>query len=150
MVLLDEIQDLAFFRGCAPELIKQVALVAQLQEHLPGTVLFSEGHPSPWVYLLLQGEVNLEIDVPGHGALLIQTLGSGELLGWSPVLATGPMTATARALTRCRLAALDAAQILKISECDLRFGLEFFRRTALALAQRLRATRLQLAAGRPA
>jgi CRP-like cAMP-binding protein len=148
MVLLDELQDLAFFQGFPPEHLKQLARAAHLKEHLPGTVLFSEGRASAYVYLLLQGEVRLEIEVPGQGALPIQTLGAGELIGWSPLLRAGPMTATAHTVTRCRLAALDAAQILALSDQDPRFGLEFMRRTAVALAQRLRATRLLVVASR--
>jgi CRP-like cAMP-binding protein len=146
MVLLDELQDLAFLEGFAPEHLRQIARAAQLKEYLPGVVLFCEGRASPYVYLLLQGEVRLDIAVPGQGALPIQTLSSGELVGWSPVLRTGPMTATAHTVTRCRLAALDAAQVLAMSDQDPRFGMEFLRRTAVALAQRLRATRQKVVA----
>ena len=54
------------------------------------------------------------------------------------------MTATARALTSCRVAALDAEQVRTLAERDTRFGMEFFRSMSAALAERLRATRLQL------
>jgi hypothetical protein len=47
-------------------------------------------------------------------------------------------------LTPCRLAALDAGQIRALAERDTRFGMEFFRSMTTALAERLRATRLQL------
>jgi CRP-like cAMP-binding protein len=144
MVPLDELEELAFCEGLAPEHLHLIARAARLQEHLPGTVLFREGHESPYVYLLLQGEVSLEVEVPGEGALSVQELGAGELLGWSPVLGLGPMTGTARTLTRCRLAALAAADVRALGRQDPLFGAEFLRRTATALAQRLRATRLQL------
>jgi CRP-like cAMP-binding protein len=54
------------------------------------------------------------------------------------------MTATARAVGRCRVAALDAEQILALADLNPKFGREFYRCTAAALAERLRATRLQI------
>jgi CRP-like cAMP-binding protein len=54
------------------------------------------------------------------------------------------MTATAVSTTRCRLAALPADQITALADRDPRFGLEFFRCTSAALAERLRATRQQI------
>ncbi len=144
MVVLDELEDLTFCQGLVPEHLYTIARAARLQEHLPGKVLFREGHESPYVYLLLQGEVSLEIEVPGEGPLSVQAVGAGELLGWSPLLGLGPMTATARTTTRCRLATLAAADVLALSKQDPLFGEEFLRRTAATLSQRLRALRLQV------
>jgi CRP-like cAMP-binding protein len=144
MVPLDELEGLAFCQGLAPEYLYLIARTARLQEHLPGTVLFREGYESPYVYVLLQGEVDLEVEVPGEGPLSVQAVEAGELLGWSSALWPGPMTATARTLTRCRLAALAAADLRALSRQDPAFGAAFLRRTAAALAQRLHATRVQL------
>ena len=144
MILLDELENLTFCEGLAPDHLHMIARAARLEEHLPGTVLFREGHESAYVYLLLQGEVSLEIEVPGQEPLAVQQVGAGELLGWSPLFGLGPMTATARTTTRCRLGALAAADVLALSRQDALFGQEFLRRTAATLSQRLRALRLQV------
>ena len=144
MVPIDELEELAFCQDLAPEHLHLIARVARLEEHPPSTVLFREGHESPYVYLLLQGEVGLEIELFGEGPVSVQAVEGGELLGWSPVLGLGPMTATARTLTRCRLAVLDATHLRALSRQDPVFAAEFLRRTAAALAQRLHATRVEL------
>jgi CRP/FNR family transcriptional regulator, cyclic AMP receptor protein len=54
------------------------------------------------------------------------------------------MTASARALTDVRVVALDARAVLDLCDQDPRFGFQFMRRTAAAIAARLSATRLQL------
>jgi CRP-like cAMP-binding protein len=92
----------------------------------------------------LGGKVELEVRVPGVGAMPIQVVGPGELLGWSPVLQLGPMTATAQALTRCHVVAFDARRLLERCEEAPQFGMEFLRRTSATVAQRLGATRLRL------
>jgi CRP/FNR family transcriptional regulator, cyclic AMP receptor protein len=114
-----------------------------------GDCIFQEGQNKRTIYLVVEGEVALEIHVPDIEAVRVYRVGPGELLGWSPVLGHGSMTATARALTPCRLAALDAEQIRTRAEPDTRFGMEFFRAMSIALAERLRAIRLLLPNPRP-
>jgi len=133
-----------FLEGIAPDDLSQIAGIAEVQEMSAGGVVFREGMKSQHVYLVLEGRVALEIRVPGRGAVSIQTVSTGELLGWSPMLETSPMTATARAVNSTRLLVLHAPQLVALGEHNPRLGLELMRRTALALAQRLNATRLQL------
>jgi CRP-like cAMP-binding protein len=144
MVLAEELENVAFVRQFTPAHQKKLAGLARLKEHQADDVIFAEGEHCPEVYLVLDGEVGLEIRVPGCGVIEVHRIGPGGLLGWSPVLGGGPMTATAHTATRCRLAALDADQIVALADRDPRFGLEFFRRMSAALAERLRATRLQI------
>ena len=75
----------------------------------PGTsrrdrILFREGEACPFVYLVLRGSVTLEMTVSSRGTVPVQTVGPGDPAQWTPLLRLGPMTATARTLTRCRLA----------------------------------------------
>jgi CRP-like cAMP-binding protein len=142
--LLDALRMVRFLEGITEIERHQLASVARLVEYRSGAVIFSEGQRLARIFLVVEGAVALEIRVPEHGARRIQTVGPGELLGWSPVLDQTPMTATARALISCRLIALDAAQVLGLCHHDWKFGYMFMRRTARALATRLNATRLQL------
>ena len=144
MVPLDELEDSGFLRSLSATYRQQITSIARPRAYVAGAVLFQEGENERQVYLVLNGEVGLEIRVPEIGVVQVHRVSPGELLGWSPVLGRGAMTATARALTACRLAALDAGEIRALAEQDTRFGMEFFRSMSAALAERLRATRLQL------
>lgn len=142
--LLEVLHRIRFLDGIADEDLHRIASVARLQSFRPGAVLFREGDSVTQVFLVSEGNVALEVGVPGYGARRIHTVGAGELLGWSPVLDQGPMTATSRALTATQVVAIDAFQVLALCHQDPNFGFAFMRRTARALAQRLNATRLQL------
>ena len=144
MVLVEELENVAFLRQFTPAHQKKIAGLARLKEHQPDDVLFAEGEHCPDVYVVLDGDVGLDIRVPGCGVIDVHHVGPGGLLGWSPVLGGGAMTATAVCVTRCRVAALSAAEIAALAGRDPLFGLEFFRAMAAALAERLRATRLQI------
>jgi CRP-like cAMP-binding protein len=119
--------------------------MSRLVEYPAGARVFRQGERCSSVYVVLRGTVAIDIDLPGQPLVTIQEVGRGELLGWSPLLRIERMTATARTLTPCRLAELNAAEILRYSERDPQFGMEFLRRTAIALSERLAATRRQLA-----
>jgi CRP/FNR family cyclic AMP-dependent transcriptional regulator len=144
MVALEMLEKLGFLEGFAPEYLKPLASVANVVEVASNEVIFQEKQKSANIYLVVEGKVALEIWAAGRGAAQIQTVGPGKLLGWTPLLTQGPMTATARTLEPCRLVAINAMQVLDACAQNPRFGMEFMRRTALALSRRLNATRLQL------
>ena len=144
MLLLDKLDKLNFCKGLSMEYLRRLSAAGEVKAYQPGDRLFFEGQSSQEVYLLTDGEVLLETSLPGQDAMRLQTVGPGELLGWSPVLGLGVMTATARAATPCHVLALNADRILSLAEEDPKFVLEFMRRVAITLARRLNATRLQL------
>jgi len=148
MILLEEISNIEFLRNLGETYLNQIALLAQLKEWQEGTVLFQEGQTSPFIYFVLQGTIGLEVTEPDGEPVRLATVGEGELVGWSPVLGQRPLTATARALTHCRLAVLDAQRILGLCERDPRFGMAFLQQIALILAARLDETRRCLAIAR--
>jgi CRP-like cAMP-binding protein len=144
MVPLHTLEKLAFFEGFPPEYLKPLVGVANVMEIPAGEAIFTEGQKSPNIYVVVEGKVALETWVTGRGLTLIQTVGPGKLLGWTPLLAQGMMTATARAVEACRLVALNAMQTLEVCAQNPKLGMELMRRTALALSRRLNATRLHL------
>jgi CRP-like cAMP-binding protein len=143
-VLVELLRQSRFLEGVGPEDLARIASVARLQEYPGGAVLVREGQCLPHIFLVAEGNVALEICIAGQGCKRIQTVGPGDLLGWSPILDQSPMTATARALGPTRLIAVDAAQVLGLCSNNPAFGYVLMRHTALALASRLSATRLQL------
>jgi CRP-like cAMP-binding protein len=141
------LKTLAFFAPATDEELQLLVPAAQVEQYPAGATIFREGDHLSHVFIVTSGTVALEVTGRDHQAHKVQTVSTGELLGWSPVLGPGPMTATARAATQVRLIALDAGVLLKLCTADPRFGYHFMRRTAAAIAARLNATRLQLLDG---
>lgn len=142
--LPDILSELDFLRDSAPEWRTELATAARLVDVAADAVVFRQGDPGNAVYLVAAGTIALEICAPAVGCRRLLTVGPGELLGWSAVLGSGPMTATARALGSATLVEIDPRQLAALCDRSPRFGQEFLRRTAQALAKRLTATRLQL------
>ena len=118
--------------------------LATLRSFAAGAVLFHEGAACQELFVVAAGHVALDMSVPGRGPVRILTVGPGELLGWSPLLGGGNMTAAATALQDSTVIALPGAALRDMCAADHDFGYRVMRQVALALSQRLVATRLQL------
>jgi CRP-like cAMP-binding protein len=142
--LVEILHGLRFLEGFEIAGVQQIASVARLEEYPADTLLFREGELCSRIFIVVEGSVALEMYVPDKGTRRLHAVGPGELLGWSPVLGSSPMTASARTLTPTRVVAVGASQMVVLCYHDPRFGFAFMRQTAKALAERLRASRLQL------
>ncbi len=135
------LREMSFLRDIEDQYLQVLTPIAELREFPVGTVLFREGQSHPNVYLVISGFVSLEFRFFDR---VLQTVGEGELLGWTPILGRVEMTATARVLEPTRAVAIRASQLIALCEHNPRFGFEFMRQVARALSRRLNATKLQL------
>jgi EAL domain-containing protein (putative c-di-GMP-specific phosphodiesterase class I) len=76
----------------------------------PGEVLFREGDPPTTAFILDEGQVEIRATQRGRQVVLA-LLGPGAIIGEMAVIDAAPRTATAVALSACRLIALDRTQI---------------------------------------
>ena len=137
MNLAEELGGVRALRGLGEPHLHQLAALAQPRECPQGGVLFREGDDSPFLFVLLSGEVALEVKAGDRGPAAIYAAGPGELLGWSPVLGRHAMTATARAAAPCRLVVLDVGRVAELVRQDPHFGVAFLRQIGLVVSDRL-------------
>ena len=110
----------------------------------PGERIMREGEPADAFYVIRDGTVALETEVPGRGAIVLQTLHDGELLGWSWLVPPYRVAFDARALATTRAIALDGACLRGKCEADHTLGYELMQRFAQVMIDRLQHTRTRL------
>lgn len=142
--LIETLREIRFLHDIGPMHLEQIAKIARVRDYKEGDVVFRQGDAAQHVYLVVHGNVSLEICAAGTGCQQILTLGPGELLGWSSVLEQVSYTARARAVESSRLVEINVSQLLAVCDQDPRFGYELMSQVAMALAKRLSATRMQL------
>jgi CRP-like cAMP-binding protein len=138
------IENTIFGEHLSPASLKLLVAPATTVELAGGQFLFREGTKVSRIYVLLAGQIDLTMNVPGRGAVRILSLGPGELIAWSGVLGDGVMTCSATSADSTRLIAFESQAIKQLCETTPEFGFEFMKLMATALAKRLMATRLQL------
>ena len=72
-----------FFENLGEQYVKLFASVGTQISFQPGTFIVKEGQEAKRFFIILKGKINLEISTPSSESLLIQTVSSEDLLGWS-------------------------------------------------------------------
>jgi CRP-like cAMP-binding protein len=109
-----------------------------------GQILFHEGEEANQFYMIRQGKVAIEILAPELGPITVQTVGEGDVLGWSWLIPPYRWRFDARAVELTRAIALDGKCLRQKSEEDHDLGYELLKRFSGIIVERLEATRLQL------
>jgi len=133
-----------FTQGLAPAHQQLIAGCGQNVAFAPGELLIREGAQADTFYALRAGRVALELHAASRGPLVVQTLGEGEVLGWSWLFPPYTYAFDARALEPTRAVAFDGACLRGKCEQDHELGYQLMKRMAEVFARRLAATRLQL------
>jgi len=133
-----------FFAGLDPDFMDLVLGCASNVRFEPGAYIFKEGHEANTFYLIRAGKVAVEIFAPQHKPIIVQTLGVGEILGWSWLLPPFTWKFHAHAVEEVRAIALDGKCLRTKCEENHDLGYEVLKRFAQIMEQRLEATRLQL------
>lgn len=144
MSLLEKMNASDFFRSTPQAILRLLEPIACHHDFAPGFQIFAEGLKHSEIHVVLQGHVRLEMLIPGRGRTPILSVGTGELLGWSPLLGDSEMTATAVSLDSVETLAFPADKLRQLCESNHEIGFHFMKRMASAIASRLTATRLQL------
>jgi CRP-like cAMP-binding protein len=133
------------FAGLDPAHAARLAGCAQTTGWDAGEMLFREGDPSNAFYLVRRGRVALEVFVPGRGTLTVETIETGEVVGWSWLFPPYRWHFDGRAVGSVRAIAVDGACLREKCDDDPALGYDLMRRFSQVMLERLQATRLRLA-----
>ena len=138
------LSTLAFFEGFPESFLSLLSAHAHLRLFEPGGEVVHEGAPADAFFIVLAGKVALEVVLPDRPRRTIQTVGPGEVLGWSWLVPPHRWRLDARAVKSTRLLAIEAEALRRtLSERPVE-GYRFLLRLLPVIAQRLENTRLQV------
>ena len=109
-----------------------------------GTRLFEEGRRADRFWIVRTGTVMLDLHVPGRRAAAIESLGHGELVGWSWHFEPHMWQMGAEAMTPVRAYEFDAVTVRAMCAQDPEFGRSVAVWVGRVLAHRLHAARTRL------
>ena len=135
----------SFFKGLDQRHLNVIVGCAGNVRFDPGDYILRQGEEADQFYLIRQGKVVLEaVPAPGQKPITIQTLGEGDVLGWSWLFPPYCWHFDARAIAPTEGIVLHGKYIRTKCEEDYALGYELMKRFAYLFGQRLQATELQL------
>src|SRR6185369_2369959 len=122
------IADLPFLNGLSSKHLQTLADNAMQSHFDTGEWIFREGDPANRFYLIQQGQVALESSPKDRPAVRIQTIGAGDLLGWSWLFPPYYWHFDARALEPSSAIFFYGTRLREECERDHDFGYEIMKR----------------------
>ena len=145
---MDTMEDLIanhpFMKGLEPRLKAMLTESAMEKDFAAGEVIFREGDVANRFYLILSGKVAIEAPTPEKASLLIQTIGAGDVLGWSWLFAPYYWNFDARAVEPTRAIFFYGTRLRERCDEDADLGYELMRRFTQIMIQRLQFARSHL------
>ncbi|MDH6566080.1 CRP-like cAMP-binding protein [Streptomyces sp. SAI-117] len=123
---------------------EQLLRMAREVDLPPGIRLFDEGGRADRFWIVRDGTVALDLHVPGHRTPVIETVGTGDLVGWSWLFAPYAWQLGAYTVTRVTAYEFDAVAVRLLCEDDAEFGRAVAVWLGRVLSQRLGAARVRL------
>jgi CRP-like cAMP-binding protein len=136
--------DVPALQALAPEHRDTLAGCARNQVFERGARIMREGDPADAFYVIREGRVALETVVPTRGAVILQTLEDGDLLGWSWLVPPYRTAFDARSMGTTHAIAFDGACLRGKCEADPALGYDLLKLLSGVFVERLQDTRLRL------
>ncbi len=133
-----------FFTDLKSEFIQLLVGCAANRRYEAGQFFCRKGEQADEFFLIRKGMATIEIDVRDGQSLVLQTIGAGDILGWSWLLPPYYWHFDSRAQEETRVIVLDGKCIRTKCETNHTLGYELLKRFAKIMESRLEATRLQL------
>jgi CRP/FNR family transcriptional regulator, cyclic AMP receptor protein len=133
-----------FLKDLSPHQYRLLADSAMQIHFRPGEVIFQQGDPANRFYLIQRGKVAVEAWLRDRGTITIQTLGAGDVLGWSWLFPPYYWQFGSRALEATDAIFIYGTPLREECESDHELGYELMKRVSAVMLERLQATRRQL------
>jgi CRP-like cAMP-binding protein len=130
-----------FFSGLSEEHLEFLLQHSKEQRFGAGEIIFRQGDHADRFYLVLRGEVTVEIPAIYGPPMQMQNLGRGKILGWSWLITPYRWDFQARAVQDSEVVRFDGGVVLRRCEKDAEFGYEIMKRFSLLMSERLTAAR---------
>jgi CRP-like cAMP-binding protein len=143
--LAKKLQGINFLHDIDPAHLEQIASIAEARVYDASDVLFHEGEPAEYVYLVVTGKIMLELCPSTIYQKNLLSVGPGEMLGWSSFVEQRNYASTGVVVAPTQLIRIEGKRLRAICDSDPEFGYDFMHRIVRALAKRLTTTWGQLA-----
>jgi CRP-like cAMP-binding protein len=110
------------------------------------TMLFEQGDPAEFLYLVVVGEVIVNFKPDDGPAITVARVQPGGVVGWSAALGSRSYTSRAECLVYTQMLRVRGTDLRKLCEQNPETGLLILDRLATVIAERLSSTHKQVVA----
>lgn len=142
--VIEYLSNHAFFGGLSSETLSFLSNCCSRVEISKGHVLFHQGETADNFYVVLNGNISIEMPAIMGPSVVIQSLGQDQVLGWSWLISPYKWSFQAKAIEDTELLRFDGKAILAQCELDPKFGYELLKKFAELMSVRLDSARQKM------
>lgn len=133
-----------FFKDLEQEYLDFIAGCAMNVVFKEGELIMKENDSADKFFLIREGMVAIDIPVSKERSITIQTVGEGDIVGWSWLIPPYRYRFNCRIVKDVRAIVLDGKCLREKCEKNHDMGYELLKRLASVFTQRLESTRKQI------
>ncbi|MGB2907362.1 MAG: cyclic nucleotide-binding domain-containing protein [Candidatus Aminicenantaceae bacterium] len=138
MLKIDDLKRFGIFSALNDNELEYIAEIAKQETYKKGRRIFQENSIAQNIYLVMSG--NIEIRMRGaHGKeMAIDTVGPGEVFGWSAVTEPHAFTAASYAMEASEVFVVNGSVLRDLFKKNNHIGYKVMMKVASVISQRLR------------
>ncbi len=140
----DTLAEQPFLAGLTDDQRQRLAAATSRSTFPAGDRIFRQGSAADQFWLITNGKVYLDSEVRGYAPFVLETLGQGDVLGWSWLFPPYRWQFGAVAISTTEAQAFDGAQVRDLCRRDPALGYELATRFLQVMGNRLQAARRRL------
>jgi len=134
----------SLFSSLSPEHLEVLVEAAEERQYADGDVIFRLDDQAAHFYLIQSGTAVVQIPSIYGPPLVMQTLSSGQLLGWSWLIPPYKWHFEARATSDMKVIAFDGQRLRHRCEQDPALGYQLLKLFSALMSERVQAARLKM------
>jgi CRP-like cAMP-binding protein len=134
------LDELSIFQGFTPQECDQLRPLFVMLEEAIGSIIFEQGSPAEYLYLLVEGEVHVRFKPDDAPAITVAKVRPEGVVGWSAALGSPLYTSSAICMADCKMMRVRGEDLRLLCEKTPEVGAQVLEHLAAVIAKRLRST----------
>jgi CRP-like cAMP-binding protein len=130
------VKPLTTFKGLDENMLELLSPLFQEYSCRPGTVIFQQGDQADFLYLVVDGKVDMSYKPYDGNAITVSHVGKGGLFGWSAVVGSDQYTSTAIAIEGVEAYRIQGSELRKFCVDHPEAGRDILERLADRVSSR--------------
>ena len=126
----------AIFEDLNENMINLLTPLFEVFSCQPGTVIFQQGDRAEYLYLVIDGKVDMSFKPYDGNPMTISHIDKGELFGWSAVVGSHTYTSTAMAIEGVKAYRIHGSDLLRFCREHPEAGKDILERLADGVSSR--------------
>lgn len=138
------LQSHGTFRQMSEKLIQKLADAGRVLQFKQGEQLFRQDQPANHFYIVIDGQISVQIPAIYGPPLVVQTLGEADVLGWSWLIPPYRWAFEANSECETQVIEFDGESIREACDADPELGYQLMKCFAGLMSERLHEARLKM------